>query len=92
MQEEKFTILKNFIEHEIAISDNQYQLSPEEMQQCFKGAIKATEEVIGREIDLEKFHEFLSYYKIMKVVEKVSEEIMAEKYFSAMKKLNEGKH
>lgn len=91
MQEEKMRILKAFIENEIAQSDDQYQLSVAEMQELFKQAIKATEEVTGKEIDMDKFNEFLYFYKIMKVVEKVSEELRAEKYFQAMKKLREGK-
>lgn len=92
MQEEKFNLLKGFIENEIAQSDDQYQLTTQEMQELFKQAIKATEEVTGREVDIEKFNEFLGYYKIMKVVEKVSEELRSEKYFEHMKKLREGKH
>jgi len=92
MQEDKVKILKSFIENEIAQSDDQYQLSVAEMQELFKQAIKATEEVTGKEIDMDKFNEFLYFYKIMKVVEKVSEELRAEKYFTAMKKLREGKH
>jgi hypothetical protein len=91
MQEDKVKILKSFIENEIAQSDDQYQLSVAEMQELFKQAIKATEEVTGKEIDMDKFNEFLYFYKIMKVVEKVSEELRAEKYFTAMKKLREGK-
>ena len=91
MQEEKMRILKAFIENEIAQSDDQYQLSVAEMQELFKQAIKATEEVTGKEIDMDKFNEFLYFYKIMQVVEKASEELRAEKYFQAMKKLREGK-
>lgn len=91
MDEKNFRILKNFIENEIAQSDDQFQLTSTEMQELFKQAIKATEEVTGKEVDLEKFSEFLNYYKIMKVVEKVSEELRSEKYFEAMKKAREGR-
>lgn len=87
--DEKVRLLRNFIENEIAQSDDQFQLTVEEMQNLFENAIKATEEVTGKSVDLEKFNEFLSYYKIMKIVEKVSEELRSEKYFNSIKKFNE---
>ena len=54
----------------------------------FKNAIKAIEELSGEEIDVEKFNEFLKYYKIMKIVEKVSEELRCDKYLESCRKGN----
>ena len=82
---EKMRILKQFIEREISQSDNKYEVSVAQMQVIFENAIKAIEEVSGKEIDLDKFNEFLQYYKIMKVVEKVTEELRVENYLKDMK-------
>jgi hypothetical protein len=86
MSEDKMRILKNFIEKEIANSDDQFQVTVQEMQEIFKNAIKAIEELSGEEIDVEKFNEFLKYYKIMKIVEKVSEELRCDKYLESCRK------
>ena len=82
---EKMRILKQFIEREISQSDNKYEVSVAQMQVIFENAIKAIEEVSGKEVDLDKFNEFLQYYKIMKVVEKVTEELRVENYLKDMK-------
>lgn len=82
---EKMRILKQFIEREISQSDDKYEVSVAQMQVIFENAIKAIEEVSGKEIDLDKFNEFLQYYKIMKVVEKVTEELRVENYLKDMK-------
>ena len=82
---EKMRILKQFIEREISQSDDKYEISVAQMQVIFENAIKAIEEVSGKEIDLDKFNEFLQYYKIMKVVEKVTEELRVENYLKDMK-------
>jgi hypothetical protein len=86
MSEDRMRILKNFIEKEIANSDDQFQVTVQEMQEIFKNAIKAIEELSGEEIDVEKFNEFLKYYKIMKIVEKVSEELRCDKYLESCRK------
>ena len=86
MSEDKMKILKNFIEKEIANSEDQYQVTVQEMQEIFKNAIKAIEELSGEEIDIDKFNEFLKFYKIMKVVEKISEELRCDKYLEACRK------
>lgn len=83
---EKMKILKNFIEKEIANSDDQFQVTVQEMQEIFKNAIKAVEELTGEEIDIEKFNEFLKYYKVMKIVEKIAEEVRCTKYLESCKK------
>lgn len=88
MSEDRMRILKNFIEKEIANSDDQFQVTVQEMQEIFKNAIKAIEELSGEEIDVEKFNEFLKYYKIMKIVEKVSEELRCDKYLESCRKGN----
>ena len=82
---EKMRILKQFIEREISQSDDKYEISVAQMQVIFENAIKAIEEVSGKEVDLDKFNEFLQYYKIMKVVEKVTEELRVENYLKDMK-------
>ena len=82
---EKMRILKQFIEREISQSDDKYEVSVAQMQVIFENAIKAIEEVSGKEIDLDKFNEFLQYYKIMKVVEKVTEELRVENYLKDVK-------
>ena len=82
---EKMRILKQFIEREISQSDDKYEVSVAQMQVIFENAIKAIEEVSGKEIDLDKFNEFLQYYKITKVVEKVTEELRVENYLKDMK-------
>lgn len=82
---EKMRILKQFIEREISQSDDKYEVSVAQMQVIFENAIKAIEEVSGKEVDLDKFNEFLQYYKIMKVVEKVTEELRVENYLKDMK-------
>ena len=82
---EKMRILKQFIEREISQSHDKYEVSVAQMQVIFENAIKAIEEVSGKEIDLDKFNEFLQYYKIMKVVEKVTEELRVENYLKDMK-------
>lgn len=82
---EKMKILKNFIEKEIANSNDQFELSVQEMQTIFENAIKAIEELSGEEVDLDKFNEFLRYYKIMKIVEKISEEVRCDKYLESCK-------
>ena len=89
MSENKMRILKNFIENEIANSDDQYALSVAETQAVFENAFKAVTETTGKEIDIEKFNEFLTYY--MKIVEKVTEELRSERYIEAMKKMRNPK-
>lgn len=91
MSENKMRILKNFIENEIANSDDQYALSVAETQAVFENAFKAVTETTGKEIDIEKFNEFLTYYKVMKIVEKVTEELRSERYIEAMKKMRNPK-
>ena len=86
MSEDKMKILKNFIEKEIANSDDQFQVTVQEMQAIFENAIKAVEELSGEEIDLEEFNKFIKYYKIMKIVEKISEEVRCDKYLESCKK------
>ena len=86
MSEDKMRILKKNIKKEIANSDDQFQVTVQEMQEIFKNAIKAIEELSGEEIDVEKFNEFLKYYKIMKIVEKVSEELRCDKYLESCRK------
>ena len=86
MSEEKMKILKNFIEKEIANSDDQFQVSVQEMQEIFKNSIKAVEELSGEEIDLEEFNKFIRYYKVMKIVERISEEVRCDKYLESCKK------
>lgn len=86
MSEDKMKILKNFIEKEIANSDDRFQITVQEMQSIFENAIKAIEELSGETVDLDKFNEFLRYYKIMKIVEKVSEELRCDKYLESCKK------
>lgn len=86
MSEDKMKILKNFIEKEIANSDDRFQITVQEMQTIFENAIKAIEELSGETVDINKFNEFLRYYKIMKIVEKVSEELRCDKYLESCKK------
>ena len=86
MSEDKMKILKNFIEKEIANSDDQFQVTVQEMQTIFENAIKAIEELSGEKIDIEKFNEFLRYYKVMKVVEQVAENLRCDKYLESCKK------
>lgn len=86
MSEDKMKILKNFIEKEIANSDDQFQVTVQEMQTIFENAIKAVEELSEEKIDIEKFNEFLRYYKVMKVVEQVAENLRCDKYLESCKK------
>ena len=86
MSEDKMRILKNFIEKEIANSDDQFQLTVQEMQTIFENAIKAMEELSEEKIDIEKFNEFLRYYKVMKIVEQVAENLRCDKYLESCKK------
>lgn len=86
MKEEDLKVLKNFIEQEIQNSDDQFQLSVEETQEVFKSAIKVMEEISGQELEIDKFKEFLNFYKVMKIVEKVSEELRTEKYLQFCKR------
>ena len=85
-KQERMKILKNFIEKEIANSDDRYSPTVKEMQSIFENAIKAIEELSGEEINIEKFNEFLKYYKIMKIVEKIAEEVRCDKYIADCKK------
>lgn len=79
-----FKILNKFIQQEIENSDDKYALTSNEIREVFKNAIQAVEELQGTKIDLTRFNEFLSFYKIMKIVEQVSEEIRSDKYLQDM--------
>lgn len=85
-KQERMKILKNFIEKEIANSEDRYSPSVQEMQTIFENSIKAVEELSGEEIDIERFNEFLKYYKIMKIVEKIAEDVRCDKYIADCKK------
>lgn len=85
-KQNKMKILKNFIEKEIAASDDKYELSVQEMQIIFENAIKAIEELSGEEIDLDEFNKFLKLYKVMKVVERIAEQVRCDKYLADCKK------
>ncbi|MBQ3420720.1 MAG: hypothetical protein IJH34_03440 [Romboutsia sp.] len=86
VKQNKMRILKNFIEKEIANSTDQYELSVTEMQAIFENSIKAIEELSGEEIDVEEFSKFLKLYKIIKVAEKIIEEVKCDKYLADCKK------
>ena len=85
-KQERMKILKNFIEKEIANSEDKYSPSVKEMQTIFENSIKAIEELSGEEVDLERFNEFLKFYKIMKVVEQITENLRCDKYIEDCKK------
>jgi len=87
-KQERMKILKNFIEKEIANSEDRYSPSVKEMQTIFENSIKAIEELSGEEVDLERFNEFLKFYKIMKVVEQITENLRCDKYIEDCKKGN----
>lgn len=85
-KQERMKILKNFIEKEIANSEDKYSPSVQEMQTIFENSIKAIEELSGEEVDLERFNEFLKFYKIMKVIEQITENLRCDKYIADCKK------
>ena len=80
----QYELLDKFIQREVENTDDRYQLSKNEMKEVFKNAIQAIEELTGQKIDEQKFNEFLSYYKIMKIVERISEELRSDKYVKDM--------
>ena len=84
-KQNKMRVLKNFIENEIAQSNDQFELTVTEMQTIFENAIKAIEELSGEEIDLDEFNKFLRLYKVIKVVEKIAEEVRCDKYLASCK-------
>lgn len=86
IKQNKMRILKNFIEKEIAASDDRYELTVQEMQAIFENAIKAIEDLSGEEIDLDEFNKFLKLYKVMKVVERIAEQVRCDKYLADCKK------
>lgn len=88
LTQENEIIIKNYIERELSNSDDQFQLTVEEALTVFKESISAIEEVRGKEIDEEDFINFLDYYKIIKMVEKISENIRTEKYLETVRKYN----
>ena len=82
---DKFKLLSKFIQREVENSDDQYKLSINETKEVFKNAIRVVEEISGTEIDDVKFNEFLTFYKIMKIVESVCEELRSDKYIADMR-------
>ena len=82
-----YKILEKFIQREIENSDDKYKLTPNETKEVFKNAIQAVEEITGQKIDEEKFNEFLSYYKIMKIVEMISEQLRSDKYIEDCRRI-----
>lgn len=86
LTQENEIIIKNYIERELSNSEDQFQLTVEEALTVFKESISAIEEVRGKEINEEDFINFLDYYKIIKMVEKISENIRTEKYLETVRK------
>ena len=87
-----YKILEKFIQREIENSDDKYKLTPNETKEVFKNAIQAVEEITGQKIDEEKFNEFLSYYKIMKIVEMISEQLRSDKYIEDCRRIQGARH
>lgn len=78
-------IFNKFIQREIENSDDKYKLTVNETKEVFKNAIQAVEELTQTKIDPERFNEFLTYYKVMKIVEAISEEVRSDKYVADMR-------
>lgn len=78
-------IFNKFIQREVENSDDKYKLTVNETKEVFKNAIQAVEELIQTKIDPERFNEFLTYYKVMKIVEAISEEVRSDKYVADMR-------
>lgn len=87
MKDDQIRVMHRFIEQELAHSSEPSccQLSMNEMKYVFDQAILTCEKLLGKEIDGEKFNEFLNFYRIIKTVEKVTEEMKSEKYLNAYK-------
>ena len=78
-------IFNKFIQREVENSDDKYKLTVNETKEVFKNAIQAVEELTQTKIDPERFNEFLTYYKVMKIVEAISEEVRSDKYVADMR-------
>lgn len=78
-------IFNKFIQREVENSDDRYKLTVNETKEVFKNAIQAVEELTQTKIDPERFNEFLTYYKVMKIVEAISEEVRSDKYVADMR-------
>lgn len=78
-------IFNKFIQKEVENSDDKYKLTVNETKEVFKNAIQAVEELTQTKIDPERFNEFLTYYKVMKIVEAISEEVRSDKYVADMR-------
>lgn len=78
-------IFNKFIQREVENSDDKYKLTVNETKEVFKNAIQAVEELTQTRIDPERFNEFLTYYKVMKIVEAISEEVRSDKYVADMR-------
>ena len=78
-------IFNKFIQKEVENSDDKYKLTVNETKEVFKNAIQAVEEQTQTKIDPERFNEFLTYYKVMKIVEAISEEVRSDKYVADMR-------
>lgn len=82
---EELKLLKKFIQREVENSDDKYKLTFNETKEVFKNAIQVVEEISDTKIDEVKFNEFLTFYKIMKIVESVCEELRSDKYLADMR-------
>ena len=78
-------IFNKFIQREVENSDDRYKLTVNETKEVLKNAIQAVEELTQTKIDPERFNEFLTYYKVMKIVEAISEEVRSDKYVADMR-------
>ena len=78
-------IFNKFVQREVENSDDKYKLTVNETKEVFKNAIQAVEELTQTKIDPERFNEFLTYYKVMKIVEAISEEVRSDKYVADMR-------
>ena len=78
-------IFNKFIQREVENSDDKYKLTVNETKEVFKNAIQAVEELTQTKIDPERFNEFLTYYKVMKIVEAISEVVRSDKYVADMR-------
>ena len=78
-------IFNKFIQRDVENSDDKYKLTVNETKEVFKNAIQAVEELTQIKIDPERFNEFLTYYKVMKIVEAISEEVRSDKYVADMR-------